>query len=89
MSGEANAVIIHPDDNVVTVTEDIPADGTVVWGSGQIRACMPIPYGHKIALRALAAGDVVIKYGQLIGRAAEPIEAGAHIHTHNLSKEDW
>ena len=89
VTGDANAVIIHPDDNVVTVTVEIPADGTVVWGSGQIRASMPIPYGHKVALRALAAGDAVIKYGQLIGRAAGPIAAGEHIHTHNLSKEDW
>ena len=89
MSGASNAVIIHPDDNVVTVTEDIPTDGTVVWGTGEIRATTPIPYGHKIALRPLVAGDAVIKYGHLIGRAAGPIAAGEHIHQHNLSKEDW
>lgn len=89
MPAETNAVIIHPDDNVVTVTTEIPVDGTVVWGAGEIRATTPIPYGHKIALRALAPGDVVIKYGQMIGRAAGPIAAGEHIHTHNLSKEDW
>lgn len=89
MSGEANAVIIHPDDNVVTVTAEIPMNGTVVWRGGEIRACTPIPYGHKIALRAIAAGESVTKYGQRIGLAAAPIAAGEHVHTHNLSKEDW
>ena len=89
MSGEANAVIIHPDDNVVTVTSEIPVEGDVFWRGGEIRAVTPIPYGHKIALRALAAGDAVIKYGQRIGLAAAPIAAGEHVHTHNLSKEDW
>lgn len=89
MSGEANAVIIHPDDNVVTVTAEIPPDGLVTWRGGEIRACMPIPYGHKIAVRALAPGDPVIKYGHRIGLAAGPIAAGEHVHSHNLSKEDW
>jgi altronate hydrolase len=43
-----------------------------------------IPMGHKIALRAIAAGDVVRRYGEVIGRARCPIEAGARVHTHNL-----
>jgi altronate hydrolase len=30
----------------------------------------------------------VLRYGQMIGRAKEAIEAGAHVHTHNLSFEE-
>lgn len=89
MPGETNAVIIHPDDNVVTVTVEIPAEGTVAWRGGEIRARMPIPYGHKISTRAIATGEAVVKYGQRIGLAAGPIAAGEHVHSHNLSKEDW
>ncbi|MBQ3529398.1 MAG: altronate dehydratase [Oscillospiraceae bacterium] len=43
-----------------------------------------IPAGHKIALRDIAQGDFVIKYGQIIGRATQDIKAGEWVHTHNL-----
>ena len=41
--------------------------------------------GHKYALRAIKAGEDVIKYGQPIGHATEDIQAGEHVHTHNLA----
>ena len=40
--------------------------------------------GHKVALRELAEGEPVRKYGQPIGRATRPIDAGEHVHDHNL-----
>jgi altronate dehydratase len=43
-----------------------------------------IPFGHKVALTALAKGDAVVKYGEVIGIATSPIDPGAHVHTHNL-----
>jgi len=43
-----------------------------------------IPAGHKIAVRDIAAGDYVIKYGQIIGRATENIARGQWVHSHNL-----
>src|SRR5438128_1895778 len=43
-----------------------------------------IPAGHKIATRALAAGDPVRRYNQIIGFASKPIAPGEHVHTHNL-----
>jgi altronate dehydratase len=43
-----------------------------------------VPRGHKIAARAIAKGEEVIRYGQIIGQATEDIAAGAHIHSHNL-----
>ena len=47
-----------------------------------------IPAGHKVALRAIAPGEMVLRYGQAIGRAKVPIAAGQHVHTHNLSFEE-
>jgi altronate hydrolase len=44
-----------------------------------------VPRGHKFALRALAAGAVVRKYGQIIGCATSPIAPGEHVHAHNLA----
>ncbi|HEV3382067.1 MAG TPA: altronate dehydratase family protein [Trebonia sp.] len=44
----------------------------------------PVPRGHKIALRDIANGAPVHKYGQVIGAASAPITAGDHVHTQNL-----
>ncbi len=43
------------------------------------------PRGHKIARKAIAAGDPVIKYGEIIGRAKQDIAAGEWVHSHNLA----
>ena len=40
--------------------------------------------GHKYALRAIAAGENVIKYGMPIGHATKDIAAGEHVHVHNV-----
>ncbi len=43
-----------------------------------------IPAGHKFATHAIAAGDPLRKFSQIIGFATRPIGAGEHVHTHNL-----
>ncbi|HEY0339333.1 MAG TPA: UxaA family hydrolase [Steroidobacteraceae bacterium] len=48
-----------------------------------------VPIGHKVALKDLAVGDTVIKYGQDIGRVVAPIGKGDHVHTHNLKTKRW
>ena len=47
-----------------------------------------VPLGHKIALREIAPGESVIRYGSFIGRASVPIHAGDSVHTHNLAFEE-
>ncbi|MDE7377128.1 MAG: altronate dehydratase family protein, partial [Muribaculaceae bacterium] len=58
-----------------------PADNVAV----AIEAFGDIPAGHKVALRDIAEGDVVIKYGFPIGHATQPIKAGEWVHSHNLA----
>jgi len=41
--------------------------------------------GHKYAIRPIAPGENVIKYGMPIGHAKAPIAPGEHVHTHNLA----
>jgi (2R)-sulfolactate sulfo-lyase subunit alpha len=48
-----------------------------------------IPIGHKLAIRDIAAGDAIIKYGVDIGRAVAPIAAGEHLHVHNVKTKRW
>ena len=40
--------------------------------------------GHKYALRDIAAGENIIKYGNPIGHATEDIKCGEHVHSHNV-----
>lgn len=72
---------VDPRDDVATAVRDIAAGEAV----GQLTARADIPKGHKIALRALAAGAPVRKYGFPIGFATCAIAAGDHVHSHNLA----
>ena len=49
-----------------------------------MRVARLVPSGHKVALRAVAEGAAVHKYGQVIGFATAPIAPGDHVHSHNL-----
>ena len=40
--------------------------------------------GHKYALKDIKKGENVIKYGNPIGHATEDINAGEHVHSHNV-----
>ncbi|TMI88569.1 MAG: D-galactarate dehydratase [Bacillati bacterium ANGP1] len=46
-----------------------------------------IPFGHKIAVAAMAAGAPVIKYGEVIGVATAEIRPGQHVHVHNVRSD--
>jgi (2R)-sulfolactate sulfo-lyase subunit alpha len=48
-----------------------------------------IPIGHKVALHDLKEGDTVMKYGVDIGRVVAPIQAGDHLHVHNVKTKRW
>lgn len=71
---------LDPTDTVVTATRALEVG--VPIENASTRAL--IPSGHKIATRDLAVGDVIRKYAQVIGYAAQPIAAGDHVHTHNV-----
>jgi altronate hydrolase len=79
------AVVISVHDNVATALEPLAAGEPVRAGGSIVTTVDPIPRGHKLALRAIRAGEVVIKYGSPIGTASCGIAAGAHVHTHNVA----
>jgi len=74
---------IHPDDNVAVALRPVPA-GTVFEG---VMAQTQIPQGHKMALRALAEGEKVVKYGLPIGHATDAVGPGQWVHTHNMATD--
>lgn len=84
----SNALRIHPQDNVVTVLHDIESGSSIDIGDGALSEPVvvreEIPFGHKVAIRTIASGEHVIKYGASIGVAVADILPGEHVHLHNL-----
>ena len=83
------------DTVAVAVVEGIKAgqDGTA-WIMDEdkkisIKVTQDIPIGHKVALKDMAAGDTVYKYGIDIGKVVQPIKAGQHAHVHNIKTKRW
>ena len=76
------AIRLHPDDDVAITLADLP-EGAAPEAVGAALAA-PVPRGHKVAIRAVAPGAPVRRYGQVIGVATAPIAPGEHVHTHNL-----
>ncbi len=72
---------IDPRDSVATALRDLDA-GEHHAG---VTLAEPVAPGHKVALRAIAAGETVIKFGFPIGRATKEIAPGTHVHSHNLA----
>lgn len=78
---------IHPvdaRDHVATALRDLAAGEALDLGGRTILVRTDIPKGHKIAIRAAAPGEEVLKYGWPIGRAKADIAIGDHVHVHNV-----
>lgn len=73
-------IIINPADNVAVALTDLKK-GEVYEG---VTLKEDIVKGHKFALKDIAQGEQVIKYGNPIARATADITEGAHVHTHNV-----
>ncbi len=71
-------------DDVGLVVADVSRGTRIRTAVGVVAALDDIPAGHKVAVRAIAAGGRVRKYGEVIGIARQDIPPGAHVHSHNL-----
>ena len=72
-------------DNVATALEPLIPGAVRLLGDAQMaqmEAIEETPVGHKIALRAIAEGEMIVKYGVVIGRATAAIPAGSWVHLH-------
>lgn len=86
----SRAIVLDPTDDVATALADLSAGSTVALSgamNGEVQVREKIRFGHKIALRPIEPGEVLRKYGEVIGRATARIDAGAHVHRHNLEGE--
>jgi altronate hydrolase len=81
-------LVLNPSDNVAVALTPLAVGETVAVAGSPLLASivvrMAIPTGHKIALRGLARGQTVVKYGQPIGVVTQDIGVGEHVHIHNV-----
>lgn len=74
-------------DNVATALEELQPGQITLRGDGEnpsVEAAEKVPAGHKIALKDIAPGEDIVKYGVVIGRAVETIKKGSWVHLHNI-----
>jgi len=79
-----DALRLHSEDDVAVALRPLAAGETVSVDGLAIILRADIPMAHKLALRAIAAGQPVRKYGEAIGEARAAIAAGDHVHVHNV-----
>ncbi|MBR1672091.1 MAG: altronate dehydratase [Fretibacterium sp.] len=77
---------IHPSDMVAVALRPLTAGASIPISGADFSVTLreDIAMGHKVALRDIAAGEKVIKYGFPIGEATAGIPQGHHVHSHNL-----
>ena len=75
---------IHPDDLVAVALKPLDQGRTVEVDGCSIILQEDIPQGHKFALKDIARGEAVIKYGCPIGVAKSDIAKGSWVHVHNV-----
>jgi hypothetical protein len=80
-------ILLHPDDNVLVLAEPIQAGQTIQIDGAELVAPGDVAVGHKIARRALVAGEKILKYGAPIGSMTAAATAGEHVHMHNMKSD--
>ena len=86
------ALKVTDKDNVATIFANGITDGTEVeirdkkGNSEPVTVRGDVPYGHKIAVRDILKGELIVKYGEEIGVATKNIARGEYVHVHNLDR---
>ena len=80
---------LHANDNVAIASRDVARNTRIGSEQGDGVLLEPVPLGHKVAVRPIASGEPIIKFGQWIGFATEPIAIGRWVHSHNLEAGEF
>lgn len=83
-----DAIVLNEKDNVATAVQVLAKgqEALVRLNREHLRVAIAedIPYGHKFAVRDINAGEDILKYGEVIGRATRDIVCGGHAHVQNI-----
>jgi len=84
---DGRLILLDPRDNVFVARVRLAAGEALETGAGAARLDRDAPLAHKVARRAIAAGETILKYGAPIGVATQAIAAAAHVHVHNMRSD--
>jgi (2R)-sulfolactate sulfo-lyase subunit alpha len=91
-----HSILLHePGDDVGVAVADLKKGSTASSvtlegkAAGSVKLLNNVPLGHKVAMRELAKGHPVLKYGRPVGNTVQDIAKGAHVHVHNLKTSRW
>ena len=83
---QARTLRLRPDDNVVVAIDTLePGKPNAIGVAPQAR----VPRGHKMAITPIPLGSPILKFGQIIGFASQPIAPGEWVHEHNVVMHDF
>lgn len=89
MENKINSLIISGKDSVAVALEELKEGDIAKYKVGdeirEIKIVQTIPIYHKFAVVDAKEGDLVYKYGQVIGKVTKEIKVGQHVHTQNLT----
>ena len=86
-SGDLAVIRLNPLDNVLIARQALPQG--LHLDAEAITVRQPIPSGHKLATERVEQGQPLRRYGQIIGFASQAINAGDHVHVHNVQMGDF
>ena len=80
------SIRLNASDNLEIALRDLKEGDCLAVSNIAVK--QPVPRGHKVASSDISSGELVLRYGQVIGQATADIAAGEHIHVHNLAMAD-
>ena len=87
MTHDPRLILLDPRDNVFVARTRLPAGETLETDTGPAVIDRDIAMAHKVARRAIAPGEKILKYGAPIGVATQAIAAGSHVHVQNMKSD--
>ncbi|MDP6951801.1 MAG: UxaA family hydrolase [Alphaproteobacteria bacterium] len=78
---------LAPEDNVLVAAQRIESGEAVRVEGCDVTLAKALPLGYKLAARAIAAGEKILKYGAPLGSASQAIALGEVVHVHNLRSD--
>lgn len=89
MADLKKAILMNEKDNVATALFTIKKEerAVIVYNNrviAEIDALEDIDMYHKLAIKPVEKGEIVYKYGEVIGKATQTIKVGEHVHVNNI-----
>lgn len=83
----SGVLLLAPGDNIAVAASELPAGTRREVAGAHIVLERAVDVGHKFAVKRIAKGERVIKYGAPIGVATQDIAPGQYVHLHNVTSD--